>query len=112
MYETFIKIQKQLIPWYKNIWFVTLSLYSLWILIGILYYKFVENWTYATAYFYAIEAGLSIGFCYPTERTDATRLFTVVYVLLGSSVVVGSLGGLGQEVLGEQKVIPTPPPIL
>jgi hypothetical protein len=105
LYSSFRTLQKKLLPWYKNIWFVSLGLYSLWILIGVIYYKYVENWTFATAYFYAIEAGLSIGFCDPTERTDPSRLFTVVYVLLGSSVVVGSLSGLGNELLGKKTVL-------
>jgi hypothetical protein len=99
-----IQLKKYFVACYKNIWLVSLGMYSLWILIGVIYYKFVENWTYATAYFYTIEAGLSIGFCDPAERTDASRLFTVVHVLLGSSVVVGSLGGLGNELIGDKKV--------
>jgi hypothetical protein len=104
LYSSFLALRKKLLPWYKNIWFVSLGLYSLWILIGVIYYKYIEDWTFSTAFFYAIEAGLSIGFCDPTERTDPSRLFTVVYVLLGSSVVVGSLGGLGNELLGNKTV--------
>jgi hypothetical protein len=106
-YHTF---KKYFVACYKNIWLVSLAIYSLWILIGVIYYKFVEDWSYATAYFYTIEAGLSIGFCDPAERADASRLFTVVHVLLGSSVVVGSLGGLGNELIGDKKVLPSPHP--
>lgn len=31
----------------------------------------------------AMEAGLSIGFCEPSEIDDWSRLFTIFYVLLG-----------------------------
>ena len=98
------QIKKVASPYYKNLWIVSLGSYSLWILIGLIYYKYIENWRFSTAFYYAIEAGLSIGFCDPTEKTDPSRLFTVVYVLLGSSVIVGSLGGLGNELLGTKTV--------
>ena len=43
----------------------------------------------ATAFYYAIEAGLSVGFCEPSEIDDWSRLFTTFYVLVGSSLVAG-----------------------
>jgi hypothetical protein len=50
------------------------------------------NWTWATAFYYAVEAGLSIGFCSPSEKDDITRVFTIFYILIGSSVVSGAIG--------------------
>ena len=102
--QPIISFKRFLSLFFKNIWLVSFSLYSLWILLGVFYYKFIEGWNYATSYYYSIEAGLSIGFCYPSERSDITRVFTIFYVLLGSSVVVGSLAGLGNELIGEKKV--------
>eukprot|EP01034_Spumella_vulgaris_P036957 gene36957-45590_t len=39
-----------------------------------------------------MDAGLSIGFCNPAEKDDWSKLFTIGYVLVGSSVVSGCLG--------------------
>lgn len=91
-------------PWYKNIYLVTATLYICWMIVGTTFYYFYDEWRIATAFYYTLEAGLSIGYCYPSEKTDASRLFTIVHVVLGSSVVVGSLAGLGNEVISEKKV--------
>jgi hypothetical protein len=91
-------------PWYKNIYIVTGLIYVCWMFVGTLFYYFYDEWRIATAFYYAMEAGLSIGYCNPTEKTDPGRLFTIVYVIFGSSVVVGSLAGLGNELVSEKKV--------
>ena len=74
-------------------------IYGLWIMSGVIFYKFYGNWTTSTAFYYAIEAGLSIGFCNPAEKDDWSKLFTIVYVLIGSSVVSGCLGFFASVVI-------------
>jgi hypothetical protein len=64
----------------------------LWVGCGILFYVYNDYWTPATAYFYAIEAGLSIGFCYPAEINDSSRVYTIFYVIIASSAVSGVVG--------------------
>ena len=78
--------------------FSTLT-YAFWIFCGLVWYKYYSNWTWATAYYYTIEAGLSIGFCYPAEKEDWSKLFTIFYVLIGSSVVSGCLGLLATSLV-------------
>lgn len=77
-----------------SVQFISICAYCLWLLIGVLWYKYYNNWTFATAYYYALEAGFSIGFCYPVEKDDASKAFTIIYVLVGSSIIAGSLGAL------------------
>lgn len=71
--------------------FVAGTIYLLWVLAGVFWYKYYMSWNFATAFYYAMDAGLSIGFCAPCERDDITRSFTIVYVLLGSSVISGAV---------------------
>lgn len=85
-----------------NLPLVATSLYCGWILLGLLFYSNYEGWTYATAFYYAVEAGLSVGYCYPAERDDWSKLFTIGYILLGSSVVSGSLGFFASNILRER----------
>ncbi len=76
----------------SDIYIVSISFYAFWTLCGVLWYKYYWRWTWATAYYYTMDAGLSIGFCSPAEKDDWSKLFTIVYVLVGSSVVSGCLG--------------------
>jgi hypothetical protein len=92
-------ITRKLLHWYSNVYVVTLVIYGLWIVSGLLFYYFVDDWTWATSFFFALQGGLSVGFCAPVEHTDSSRLFTVFYILLGSSVVAGSLGQFAGQLL-------------
>lgn len=63
-----------------------------WMTIGTLFYSKINNWPLATAFFYAVDAGMSIGFCTDVaEKTIKSRAFSIVFILLGASVVGGAL---------------------
>ena len=59
-------------------------IYFCWVWIGIIFYKYHNNWTMSTAYYYVIDAGLSIGFCDPVEPNDMSKMFTIFYIMTGS----------------------------
>jgi hypothetical protein len=63
-----------------------------WAITGTIFYALYDYWTIATAFYYAMEGGLSVGFCNPAERNEYSQLFTIFFVLCGSSVVAGTLG--------------------
>ena len=64
----------------------------LWIGGGTLFYSLHNQWPPSQAFFYAVDAGMSIGFCTAIAETSvSSRAFTVVYILLGASVVGGAL---------------------
>eukprot|EP01036_Dinobryon_divergens_P029637 gene29637-38760_t len=68
-------------------------IFGCWLLTGILFYTYSQGWTFYNSYFYCINAGMSIGFGNLVERDyDPYLAFTVVYVLLGSTIVSGSIG--------------------
>jgi hypothetical protein len=63
------------------------------------YYHLYSGALALYAFYYAIEAGLSVGFCSPAEGDDFSKLFTTVYVLAGSIVVGGCLGAIALRIL-------------
>ena len=65
-----------------------IAIYILWIIVGMIFYKFYGDWTWATAFYYVAEAGLSIGFCSPADKDDRSRVFTIFLVLIGSTILV------------------------
>jgi hypothetical protein len=76
----------------SNVVLTVIGLYLLWTAVGIVFYTVYDGWTPATAFYYAMEAGLSIGFCNPVEKDDWSKLFTIFYVLIGSTIISGSVG--------------------
>ncbi len=95
-----------------------LSIVSIWITTGTLFYSYCNDWPIAQSFFYAVDAGMSIGFCTQVHETKlVSKAFTIVYILLGASVVGGALAlflqqaiegiGTGEEyrILLEQKLV-------
>lgn len=60
-------IERTATYWYENLYIVTLVAYGSWILLGTLFYHYVDKWTFATSLFYSLEVGLSVGFCAPVR---------------------------------------------
>ena len=57
---------------------------------------------FATAFYYAGQAGLSIGFGAPYETDDESKLFTIFFVLCGSSFICASLALFVGSALDDQ----------
>lgn len=57
-----------IIPWYSNLYIIAICLYSIWILAGLLFYYFVNDWGWATSFYFALQGGLSVGFCAPVHK--------------------------------------------
>jgi Ca2+-binding EF-hand superfamily protein len=63
-----------------------------WVATGTLFYSYCNEWPLAQSFFYAIDAGMSIGFCTDVAETKlVSKAFTIIYILLGASVVGGAL---------------------
>ena len=69
------------------------------IAIGTVAYRFLEGWSWIKCFYFSVVSLTTVGYgdLYPT--TDAARLFTAFYVLLGVAIVLTSLGVIGSEYL-------------
>lgn len=83
---------------------------SLWVGAGTLFYYAVHRsvgddgepaWPFHQAFFYAVDAGMSVGFCVDgvEERSTVSRAFTIAYVLVGASLVGAALGWFVEDVI-------------
>lgn len=71
---------------------------ALWIGTGTLFYSICNDWPLPQSFFYAVDAGMSIGFCTDVVETKlVSKAFTIVYILLGASVVGGALALFMQD---------------
>eukprot|EP00435_Cladocopium_sp_Y103_P049598 s287_g15.t1 len=80
----------------------------LWVFVGTIVYFLVENcftrqacetcppeevcgWTFGQSFYYSVQTGLSIGFGLLAETKDISRAYSVLHILMGSSVIAGCL---------------------
>ena len=69
-----------------------MSIVFVWIGSGTLFYSYCNDWPLPQSFFYAVDAGMSIGFCTDVYETKlVSKAFTIVYILLGASVIGGAL---------------------
>ena len=77
-----------------------MGIVSLWILTGTFFYSYTNEWPIPQSFFYAVDAGMSIGFCTDVRETKlGSKAFTIVYILLGASVVGGALWLFIQDIV-------------
>mmetsp|Transcript_25824 Transcript_25824/g.56629 ORF Transcript_25824/g.56629 Transcript_25824/m.56629 type:complete len:571 (-) Transcript_25824:400-2112(-) len=77
-----------------------MGIVTLWILTGTLFYSHVNEWPIPQSFFYAVDAGMSIGFCTDVAETKlVSKAFTVIYIVLGASVVGGALALFIQDIV-------------
>ena len=63
-----------------------LCIVTSWLALSTLFYSKFYNWPIPQSFFYAVDAGMSIGFCTEVKETEvASRAFTIVHILLGAS---------------------------
>lgn len=86
-------------PFFKNIFLLTLLVYGVWLITGCLFYVHYDGFTWSTAFYFAVEAGLAIGFCQPGDIDDPSKIFTLFFVLAGTSVVSGCMATVILRVL-------------
>jgi len=83
----------------------------LWITTGTIFYTVINHphWSIPTSFFYAVDAGMSIGFCIPevSETTVTSRAFSIVFILVGASVVGGALALFVSDLLDESSEVIT-----
>lgn len=69
-----------------------LGIVMVWIVSGTLFYSYCNDWPLPQSFFYAVDAGMSIGFCTQVAETKLiSKAFTIFYILLGASVIGGAL---------------------
>jgi voltage-gated potassium channel len=66
------------------------------ILIGVVFYVNVEHWSLINAIYFCVVTLGTVGYGDITPTSDAGKLFTVVYIIVGLSVIGGFFATLGR----------------
>jgi voltage-gated potassium channel len=77
------------------------------IIIGTVMYRHLEGWTWIQSFYFCVVTIATVGYgdLYPT--TEASRLFTAFYILIGAAIALFSLSIIGMNYLRrrEEKVM-------
>jgi hypothetical protein len=57
------------------------------ILIGTVTYRFLEDWSWVDSVYFSVVAITTVGFGDVTSTTDASKLFTIFYILAGIALI-------------------------
>ena len=66
-----------------------------WISIGVVAFHHLEGWTWAQSFYYAVITLTTVGYGDFTPTSDVSRVVAALYILIGVTVVLGSLGYIG-----------------
>lgn len=61
------------------------------IVVGTVVYRFLESWSWVDSLYFSVVAVTTVGFGDIVPSTDGSKLFTVVYVLAGISIITAYL---------------------
>ncbi len=75
------------------------SAITILISIGTISYHYLENWSFIKSFYFSVTTLTTVGYgdLYPTS--DASRLFTALYIIVGVAVVLASLAIIGSKYL-------------
>ena len=69
---------------------------ALLLIVGVGFYSLVERWSVLNAIYFCVVTLGTVGYGDITPTTDAGRLFTVIYIMVGQSVIGGFFATLGR----------------
>lgn len=75
-----------------------------WILIGTVFFFYLENWTLIDSFYFAVSSLTTVGYGDLTPTTQFSKLIAALYILFGVGIVFASLGVLGREFLRKEEL--------
>ncbi len=70
--------------------------------LGTVFYHNVEGWRWLDALYFCVVTLVTIGYGDFTPKTDAGKLFTIVYILIGLGILSGFIAVMGEALIKER----------
>lgn len=73
-----------------------------WILLGMITFHTLENWTWPQCFYYSVITLTTVGYGDFVPTTDLNRFIAAWYILIGVTIAVGSMGYIGSEYINKK----------
>ena len=84
----------------RKLYLTCIFIVMIWVSTGTIFYSKFNKWPLPQSFFYAVDAGMSIGFCTDVRETKvASRAFTIIFILMGASSVGGALAFFIKDIM-------------
>ena len=60
-------------------------------------YHYLENWTWAQAFYFSVTTLTTVGYGDLHPTSDASRMFTAIFILIGVGIMLASLGTIASS---------------
>ena len=89
--------------WKRDPQFRSLTLLVVFTLVGgTIFYSLEEGWSVVDAFYFSVTTLTTVGFGDLTPATTIGKLFTVVYIFAGLSIILGFIDVVAKETLSHQ----------
>jgi voltage-gated potassium channel len=85
-------------PQFRSLVFLVLFM----LLIGTVFYSLEEGWSVVDAFYFSVTTLTTVGLGGLTPQTTIGKLFTVVYIFAGLSIILGFIETVAKETLDRQ----------
>jgi tellurite resistance protein TehA-like permease len=74
--------------------------------LGTVFYHNVEGWRWLDALYFCVVTLVTIGYGDFTPKTDAGKLFTIVYIIIGLGILSGFIAVVGETIVRQRRLLP------
>lgn len=78
--------------------YVALITLLTWLAFGTFMFHWLEDWTRIQAFYFSVVSITTVGYGDLTPTSDLSRLFTAIYILIGVSLGLVTLGIIGSRI--------------
>lgn len=65
--------------------------------IGTISYRLLEGWSWIKCFYFSVTTLTTVGYGDLHPTSDGSRLFTAIYILVGVTIALGSIGIIGSN---------------
>lgn len=97
-----VPLSQQIIGFFTSNGFFLFTLWAMWMAMGTIFYSVNNGYDVGQAFYMSVNVGYSIGWGYPADPSHESKIFSVIYVLIGSSAISAALGMFANHIVADR----------